>query len=194
MTLVTIHTERLVLRQWREQDREPFVELNADPRVMEFFPRTWTREESEASFQSSRNHIEKYGWGKWAACLRETDEFVGRIGLEEVDFQAHFSPNVELGYRIAYKYWGKGYATEGARAALEYGFQGLQLEEIVAFTPVQNVRSQLVLERIGMHRNPEEDFDHPKLPKGHRLSRHVLYRIDKKCFMLQGGRLTTVKW
>ena len=144
---------------------------------MEFFPATWTQEESETSLQSSRNHIEKYGWGKWAVSLIKTDEFIGRIGLQEVDFQASFSPNIELGYRIVYKHWGKGYASEGAKAALEYGFQRLNLEEIVAFTPIQNLRSQLVMQRIGMHHSSKDDFDHPKLPEEHRLSRNVLYRL-----------------
>jgi len=129
--------------------------------------------------QSARNHIEKYGWGKWAVSLLETDEFIGRIGLEELNFQASFSPNIELGYRIAYKHWGKGYASEGAKAALEYGFRRLNLEEIVAFTPIHNLRSQLVMKRIGMHHDSKDDFDHPKLPKEHRLSRHVLYRLSK---------------
>lgn len=176
---VIIQTERLVLRQWCDQDLDPFTRLNSDPRVMEFFPATWTQEESKTSLLSARNHIDKHGWGKWAVSLRETDEFIGRIGLEAVDFQAPFPQNIELGYRIAYKHWGKGYASEGAKAALEYGFQNLNLEEIVAFTSVQNHRSQLVMKRIGMHYDSKNDFDHPKLPKGHRLSRNVLYRLNK---------------
>ncbi len=175
--LPIIKTKRLILRQWRDQDLEPYAKLNADPRVMELFPAIWTREESEASLQSARNHIEKYGWGKWAVSLRETDEFIGRIGLEEVGFQAPFSPNIELGYRIVYQHWGKGYALEGARAAVEYGFRRLNLKEIVAFTPIQNLRSQIVMQRIGMHHNPKDDFDHPKLPKEHKLNRHVLCRL-----------------
>src|SRR3989338_3153567 len=96
-----IQTERLILRQWCDQDIDPYIKLNADPRVMEFFPDTWRQEESDTSLQTARNHIEKYGWGKWAVSLLETDEFIGRIGLEEVDFQASFSPKIELGYRIA---------------------------------------------------------------------------------------------
>lgn len=172
-----IQTERLILRQWCDQDIDPYRKLNADPKVMEFFPATWSQEESDTSLQSARNHIEKYGWGKWAVSLLETDEFIGRIGLEDINFQASFSPNIELGYRIAYKHWGKGYASEGAKAALEYGFQHINLEEIVAFTPIQNLRSQVVMQRIGMHHNRKDDFDHPKLPENHRLRRHVLYRL-----------------
>lgn len=174
-----IQTERLILRQWCDQDIDPYRKLNADPKVMEFFPNTWSQEASDISLKSARNHIEKYGWGKWAVSLLKTGEFIGRIGLEDVDFQASFSPNIELGYRIAYKYWGNGYAVEGAKAALEHGFRQLNLEEIVAFTPMQNMRSQIVMQRIGMHHSPKDDFDHPKLPKEHRLSKHVLYRLNK---------------
>ncbi len=172
-----IQTEGLILRQWCDQDMDPYRQLNSDPRVMEFFSAPWTQEESDASLQSAQNHIEKYGWGKWAVSLLKTNEFIGRIGLEDIDFQASFSPNIELGYRIAYKHWGKGYASEGAKAALEYAFQHLNLEEIVAFNPIQNLRSQLVMQRIGMHHRPKDDFDHPKLSKEHRLNRHVLYRL-----------------
>lgn len=175
--MVTIKTSRLILRQWQDSDLAPYIALNADPHVMEFFPNTWTQDESEASLESTRAHIEKYGWGKWAVCLLETNEFIGRIGLEKVDFQAPFSPNVELGYRIAYNHWGKGYALEGAEAVLKYGFETLRLNQIVAFTPVSNMRSRRVMERLGMHHNSQDDFDHPKLPEGHPLRRHVLYRM-----------------
>ncbi len=173
-----IQTDRLILRQWNDEDFESFAELNADPRVMEFFPATWTLEESKASMQTARKHIEMYGWGKWAVSLLATGEFIGRIGLEEMDFQAPFSPNIELGYRIAYNYWGNGYASEGAKGALEYGFKQIGLKEIVAFTPALNQRSQFVMQRIGMHHDSKSDFDHPKLAEGHPLRRHVLYRID----------------
>ncbi|MFA6915327.1 MAG: GNAT family N-acetyltransferase [Parachlamydiales bacterium] len=180
-----IESERLVLRQWCEKDLELFAELNADPRVMEFFPATWTREESNTSLQSAHDHIEKYGWGKWAVFLIETGEFIGRIGLEEVDFEASFSPNIELGYRLAYKHWGKGYASEGAKAALGYGFKQFHFNEIVAFTPIHNLRSQIVMKRIGMQHDPKDDFNHPKLPKEHRLSRHVLYRLTLSEYNMQ---------
>lgn len=128
--------------------------------------------------QTARKHIEMYGWGKWAVSLLATGEFIGRIGLEETDFQAPFSPNIELGYRIAYNFWGKGYASEGAKAALEYGFKQIGLGEIVAFTSVLNQRSQCVMRRIGMYHDSKSDFDHPKLPEKHPLRKHVLYRIN----------------
>lgn len=173
-----IRTDRLILRQWNSADLEPFARLNADPKVMEYFPSVLTWEESRASLQSAYDNIEKYGWGKWAVILIETGEFIGRIGLENVDIEASFYPNVELGYRLAFKHWGKGYAIEGALASLRYGFETLKLDEIVAFTTVQNMRSRSVMERIGMHYDSKDDFDHPKLPKGHKLSRHVLYRLQ----------------
>jgi RimJ/RimL family protein N-acetyltransferase len=176
--MTILKTKRLILRQWRKEDLKPFSQLNADPKVMEFFPSVLSEEESAATLNAAYIHIEKYGWGKWAAELIETGELIGRIGLEEVDFPSHFSPNIELGYRLAFRHWGKGYALEGAKAAVEYGFKHLHLDEIVAFTPVQNLRSQLVMKKIGMHHDPKDDFDHPKLPDGHSLKRHVLYRIN----------------
>jgi 3-dehydroquinate dehydratase / shikimate dehydrogenase len=177
--MTILKTKRLISRPWRKEDLEPFAQLNADPKVMEFFPSVLSEEESAATLNSSHIHIEKYGWGKWAAVLIETGELIGRIGLEEIDFSSHFSPNIELGYRLAFKHWGKGYALEGAKAAVEYGFKHLHLNEIVAFTPVQNLRSQLVMKKIGMHHDQKDDFDHPKLPEGHPLRKHVLYRIKK---------------
>lgn len=177
MTIIT--TKRLILRPWKEEDLEPFAALNADPRVMEYFPSVLSREESEAVMRSSSEHIEKFGWGKWAVALKETGEFIGRMGLEKVDFQASFYPHVELGYRLAYNHWGKGYASEGSKAVLDYAFNVLKLEEVVAFTSVQNRRSQEVMIRIGMHHDPKDDFDHPKLPIDHPLRRHVLYRLKR---------------
>lgn len=176
--LPIIQTERLVLRQWCSADLDPLSRMNADPRVMEYFQSVLMQEESSALLQRAYNHIEEHGWGKWAVALKETGEFIGRIGLEDVDFHISFSSNLELGYRLAFEHWGKGYASEGASAVLKYGFNYLNLNEIVAFTPVQNLRSQLVMERIGMHHDPRDDFDHPKLPKNHHLQRHVLYRIS----------------
>ncbi len=174
---MTVRTKRLILRPWQEADLEPFAKLNADPRVREYFPGTLSRHESDASVKLMSNHIEKCGWGFWAASLIETGEFIGMIGLEDVHFQAHFTPAVEIGWRLAFDYWGKGYATEGAQAALEYGFETLNLEEIVSFTTVKNMRSRQVMEKIGMHHDSNDDFDHPKLPEGHALRRHVLYRL-----------------
>lgn len=174
-----IKTERLVLRPWREDDLGPFAQLNADPRVMECFPLVKTLEQTREEFDLIRKGFEPNGWGFWAASLIEGDQFIGFIGLKNVGFTTSFTPAVEIAWRLAYEYWGHGYATEGAKAALEYGFESLNLNEIVSFSPTQNKRSANVMEKIGMTHYPEEDFDHPRLPKGHRLSRHVLYRIKR---------------
>lgn len=179
---MTVRTKRLILRPWEESDLEPFAQLNADPRVREYFPGILSREESDASVKLASNHIEKCGWGFWAASLIQTGEFIGFIGLEDVNFSApfnEFTPAVEIGWRLAFNHWGKGYATEGARGALQYGFDYLKLDEIVSFTTLKNMRSRHVMEKIGMTHNPKDDFDHPKLSEGHPLRRHVLYRITQ---------------
>ncbi len=176
--LVTLKTERLVLRPWKKSDLEPFAKLNADPRVMECFPSLLTRQESDALVQRIGKQFKEQGWGLWAVSAPNAD-FIGFIGLAQVNFSAHFTPAVEIGWRLAYEFWGKGYATEGAKAALRFAFETLHLNEVVSFTTVQNMRSRKVMERLGMHHNPADDFDHPKLPEGHKLRRHVLYRLSK---------------
>lgn len=179
---MTINTKRLILRPWTEEDLEPFAKLNADARVREYFSGLLSRQESDASVKLASEHIQRCGWGFWAASLVETGEFIGFIGLEDVYFSAPFNksgPAVEIGWRLAFNHWGKGYATEGALAALKYGYETLGLEEIVSFTAVANQRSRHVMEKIGMHHRPEDDFDHPKLAEGHPLRRHVLYRLEK---------------
>lgn len=184
----TVTTERLLLRQWREEDLAPFARLNADPRVMEYFPKLQTREESDESVKRVAEHIQQYGWGFWAASLLETGEFIGFIGLQPVPFQAAFTPAVEIGWRLAFEHWGKGYATEGAKAALQYGFEKLHLQDIVSFTATGNMRSRAVMERIGMHYESNNDFDHPKLPAGHPLRRHVFYRITADVWKNLSGK------
>lgn len=171
-----IKTERLILRPWTDDDLKPFADLNADPRVREYFPGILTSEESNASVKLFNEHIEKFGFGFWAVSLIQTGEFIGFIGLQNVTFEAPFTPAVEIGWRLVHKYWGKGYATEGAKAALKYGFEELKLAEIVSFTPAQNSRSRHVMEKIGMTYDSKDDFEHPKLPDGHPLKTHVLYR------------------
>lgn len=178
----TLKTKRLILRPWKEEDLEPFAALNADPRVRKYFPGLMTKEESDASVKVMSEHFQKWGWGFWAVSLIETGEFIGLIGLANVTFEASFVPAVEIGWRLGFNHWGKGYATEGALACLEYGFEILKLQEIVAFTAVHNSPSRAVMERIGMHHNEEDDFDHPRVPVGDPLRRHVLYRIYKREF------------
>lgn len=175
--MTSIKTDRLILRPWREEDFKPFAKLNADARVMEYFPSTLSSEESDKVAKRIQRKIEEKGWGLWAVSVPGIAEFIGFIGLNDVDFPAPFAPAVEIGWRIDFDYWGKGYATEGAMACLKYGFETLSLNEIVSFTAVQNTRSRAVMERIGMHRDPKDDFDHPKLPEGHQLKKHVLYRL-----------------
>jgi len=172
-----LETERLVLRGWRETDLAPFAALNADPRVMEYLPSPLSASESDAFAARIRDHFDAHGYGLYAVEERETAAFLGFVGLNRTNFDAHFTPAVEIGWRLAYEAWGRGFASEAARACLQYAFVTLALPEVVSFTAVDNRRSAAVMQRIGMHRDPAEDFDHPKMPPGHRLRRHVLYRI-----------------
>lgn len=172
-------TESLVLREWRDSDLEPFAAINADPRVMEFLPAPLDRAESDALAGRIREGFAKHGFGLWAVEVPGVAPFIGFIGLSVPRFEAPFTPCVELGYRLAFDHWGLGYATEGAMAALEFGFKQARLKEIASFTVPGNLRSRRVMEKIGMTRDPAEDFDHPKLEAGHRLRRHVLYRISR---------------
>ena len=173
-----IKTERLVLRPWQQEDLELFAQLNSDARVMEYFPSTLNREESDNLAERISTKLEEQGWGLWAVSVPGIAEFIGFIGLSEPSFNAHFTPTVEVGWRLAYDFWGRGYATEGAIACLRYGFEKLNLNEIVSFTAIQNMRSRRIMEKIGLHHNPKDDFDHPKLQEGHLLRKHVLYRLS----------------
>ncbi len=172
-------TERLRLRAWRPEDLPHFAALNADPRVMEHFPRLLTSEESDRQAAWVAEHFAKHGFGTWAVEAVGVADFVGFVGLSVPAFEAHFTPCVEIGWRLAFEHWGRGYATEAARAALACGFQRLGLQEIVAFTVSANWRSIAVMQRLGMRRSAAEDFDHPRLPPGHPLRRHVLYRLRR---------------
>lgn len=172
-----VRTPRLWLRPWRDEDVEPFAALNADPRVMEFFPALLSRQETEAGVARIRAHFTQHGWGLWAVEVPGVAPFVGFVGLTTVSFSAPFTPAVEVGWRLARAHWGQGYATEGARAALDVGFRRLGLPEIVSFTVPANVRSRRVMEKLGMRHAPAEDFEHPRVPEGHALRRHVLYRL-----------------
>jgi RimJ/RimL family protein N-acetyltransferase len=175
----TIETPRLILRRWRDADREPFARMNADPRVMEFFPNPLTAPECNAAIDRLEAHIDRHGFGLLAAELRSTGDFLGFIGLAHPDFQAHFTPCIEIGWRLAAEHWGQGLATEGAQALLHHAFTTLALPEVVSFTVPANLRSRRVMEKLGLTHNPAEDFDHPKIPIGHPLRRHVLYRIQR---------------
>lgn len=191
-----LRTERLLLRQWREDDRATFAAMNADPRVLEHFPARLTRRQSDALADRARATIAARGWGLWAVEVTGGEDgpfshrrsaaaagrdlppgaFIGFIGLAEPRFEAHFTPAVEVGWRLAHDAWGRGYATEGARAATAFAFEQLGLDELVSFTVVANTRSRRVMEKLGMTHDAADDFDHPALPD-HPLQRHVLYRL-----------------
>jgi len=156
--------------------------MNADPRVMEFFPDCLTREESDQLIENIESHFDNRGFGLFATELKAESKLVGFIGLHVASFQAHFTPCVEIGWRIAAPYWGKGLATEGSREVIRYAFEWLRLENLVSFTVPENVPSRRLMEKLGMTHNPVDDFDHPRLPPGHRLRRHVLYRLKNPAF------------
>jgi RimJ/RimL family protein N-acetyltransferase len=174
-----LKTERTVLRDWRDADLEGFAQLNADPEVMEWFPSTLSRDKSDALADRIRKNLTADGWGLWALEVPGVSEFCGFVGLNQVPFDVGFSPAVEIGWRLDKPWWGHGYASEAARACLRYGFDELGLDEIVSFTATGNTRSRAVMERIGMTRDPEGDFDHPAIPDTSALRRHVLYRLAR---------------
>ncbi len=175
----SLTTLRLCLRPWREPDLAPFAELNRDPRVMEFFPKPLTRAESDATAARIAEHFERYGYGLWAVEVVGAADFIGFVGLSVPKFEAHFTPCVEIGWRLACDHWGHGYATEAAQAVLAFGFRSLKLDEIVSFTVPANRRSRRVMERLGMTWTPADDFEHPQLADGDPLRRHVLYRLSR---------------
>ena len=179
MAIPTIETERLRLRAFLDTDRERFAELNADPDVMEFMPNALSREESDTFVDLTIKRWAERGYGQWALERLRDGAFLGFTGLSSPRFEVHFTPAVEVGWRLARHAWGHGYATEAGRAALHYGFTTLGVDEIVSFTTVANERSRRVMERLGMTRDPADDFDHPNLPAGHPIRPHVLYRLRR---------------
>ena len=172
---VEMKTDRLLLRRWRQADREPFSVLNADPEVMRFFLKPLSREESDVFADRIEAHFVRNSFGLWAVEILGSASFIGFIGLSIPKFEAVFTPCVEIGWRLALRFWNRGYASEGARAVLEFGFQVLKLREIVSFTSVSNLPSRRVMEKIGMTRDLGGDFDHPSIPEGNPLRSHVLY-------------------
>lgn len=174
---VELRTGRLVLRPFRDSDLAPFAALNADPVVMEHFPALLSRAESDALAQRIGAHLEQHGFTFWAVEVPGVSSFVGMTGLARTPFEAPFTPCIEIGWRLAREHWGKGYAQEAARASLQFAFEQLASHEVVSFTAATNVRSQRVMQAIGMVRDTKGDFDHPQVANGDRLQRHVLYRI-----------------
>jgi RimJ/RimL family protein N-acetyltransferase len=174
---VALRTSRLLLRRWRADDVAGFAEMSADPEVMEYLLPLPDRGLSvEAWVARARVHWDEHGFGQWVVEIPSAASFIGVVGLNVVSYDAHFTPAVEVAWRLARAYWGQGYATEAARAALDYGFEELGLSEIAALTVPANQRSRRVMERLGMTRSPEDDFDHPRVSEGP-LRRHVLYRL-----------------
>ncbi|MFN8060370.1 MAG: GNAT family N-acetyltransferase [Vicinamibacterales bacterium] len=183
-----IHTPRLVLRSWLPADREPFAALNADARVMRYMPALLTRAESDAFADRIEAHLEEHGYGLFAAELRTTGGFVGFIGLSVPSFAASFMPTVEIGWRLAADCWNRGLATEGAEAVRDAAMDRLDLDEIVSFTVPENLASRRVMEKIGFTHDPADDFEHPRLPSGHPLRRHVLYRLRRSEWLRRFSR------
>jgi len=188
----SITTERLLLREWRPGDRAPFARLNADPRVTEHLGNELDTDESDALVDGFVARWASDGYGVWAVERLEDGAFLGFTGLNSASFEAPFTPAVEIEWRLGHKAWGHGYATEAARAALRFGFETLGLEEVVAFTVPANQRSRAVMERLGMTCDPRDDFHHPGLPTGHRLRRHVLYRLSRRAWQSQRGGVNPI--
>lgn len=174
-----LETDRLVIRSWDEADRAAFRRMNADPRVMAFFPAPLSEARSDALLARIQAHQAEHGFTFWAVEHKATGAFAGFTGLGRVAFDAPFAPCVEIGWRFLPDFWGRGYAFEAARRVLDHAFNTLKLPEVVAFTTVTNIPSQRLMQRLGMLRNPAEDFDHPALPPDHPLHRHVLYRMPR---------------
>ncbi|MEV4472905.1 GNAT family N-acetyltransferase [Nonomuraea sp. NPDC049504] len=174
-----METERLIMRRWREEDKEPFAAMNADPEVMELFPALMTREESDAFVDRIERQFDERGYSLWALEVRDSGRFIGFTGLALQTFDVPFLPAVEIGWRLTRSAWGHGYAIEAARRAARYAFEEAGLDAIISMTAVQNRRSRSVMERLGMTRDPAEDFDHPRLPKDSPILRHVLYRLHR---------------
>lgn len=174
-----LETDRLTLRPFQATDVGPMALVDQDPQVCQYLPAIGTRASTEAGVQRIIRHYEEYGFSLYAVELKSNREFIGFLGLITPSFQAHFTPAIEIGWRLASKHWNKGYATEGAKAVLHYGFMELNLDKIVSFTVVNNQASRRVMEKIGLHHDPQDDFDHPRLPADSPLQRHVLYKLSK---------------
>lgn len=181
--MIIIETDRLILRTWEKKDSEIYFLINQDSKVTEYLPCSLTMKEVNAFISGANIHNDKYGYTLWATEFRETNELIGFVGLNYTDWKSHFTPAVEIGWRLGSKYWGQGLATEGAKTALDYGFKQCDIKEIVSFTVPANIRSIRVMDKIGLKRDFNGDFTHPKLDKDHPLSRHILYRLSKNDYL-----------
>jgi RimJ/RimL family protein N-acetyltransferase len=174
-----LRTRRLILRQWKESDLLPFARMNADQRVMEFMLGKMTKEETRQSIEGIKKHFDAHGFGRWAVEIADSGKFIGFVGISIPPYTLPFSPCVEVAWRICPEEWGRGYAPEAAKEALRDGFERVGLEEIVSFTTLTNLKSRRVMEKLGMQYCPDQNFDHPMVPEGHSLRRHVLYRMER---------------
>ena len=177
-----IETKRLRLRRWKDTDIEPFTRINTDPRVMEYFPSTFDAVQTEQIIRKQEDSFETRGFGLWACELKESNTFIGFTGLSSPSFESSFTPCIEIGWRLAFEHWGKGYAPEAAKAVLHFAFDQLRLKEVLSWTAVNNLQSRRVMEKIGMQQDLTGDFEHPNIPAGHKLRPHVLYRIQADVF------------
>lgn len=171
-----IETERLILRQWKEEDRIPFANFNGDPENLPYFPRAFTLEESHQFVDKTIHLINTQGWGLFALERKDTGEFIGFTGLANPTWQAAFTPCTEIGWRLDKNHWGKGFAPEAAKSVLNFAFKDLKLKEVLSFTSLHNLPSISVMEKIGMRRDLDGGFEHPNVEDGHKLKTHVLYR------------------
>ncbi len=179
MEVVELETDRLKLRKWKAEDFDPFARMSADPEVMEYFPGVLDRKKSDALVNKTVELMLKRGWGLWAVEELKTENFMGFVGLHKPTYDLPFTPCTEIGWRLSRPYWGKGYATEASKIALDFAFNTLHLNKVYSFTTVNNLRSRSVMERIGMT-NTNENFEHPAIPVGHKLREHVLYKITRE--------------
>ncbi len=177
-----ICTDRLLLRPWRDDDRAPFARINSDPAVMEYFPAILSEDETHQFVDRIESHFALHGFGLWAVETCDHSQFIGYIGLAVPHFEAAFTP-FEIGWRLASSHWGRGLAFEGAQAVVRHAFLTLDLPEVVAFTVPANLRSRRVMEKLRMTYDPADDFDHPLVPEGHPLCRHVLYRLNRDAWV-----------
>ena len=174
-----LETERLILRTWIDADLQPMLDINQDPKVMEYFPSLQDLKTTKSFLTKVNNHLNEHGYSLYACVRKNSNEFIGFIGLFTTDFKAHFTPATEIGWRLSSRHWGQGFATEGAKAVLDYAFRDLKRPKLVSFTATENKRSIRVMEKIGLHHNAEHDFDHPKLDDTSPLKKHVLYQLTR---------------
>lgn len=186
--ILQLESARLLLRQWRDADLPAFAEMCADPQVMRYFPEPLSRLQSASLIGRVRGHFAEHGYGLWALERKDNGAFIGFTGLGSVGFDSHFTPAVEIGWRLGREHWGLGFASEAAWTCLRCAFGQLGLDEVVAFAASSNLPSEKVMQSIGMKRDGDDDFDHPLLPAGHPLERHMLYRISRSQWLetLQG--------